>query len=80
MSVPIKLYKNGELLRHCETIKEAAYVLKNDTGDKNRRFKTIERGYCFDESYSFNGNVYRFVASEEDAKRRREQLIGKGIL
>lgn len=80
MLVPITIYKNGELLCHCETIQETARVLQADTGDKNKRFNAIERGYCIGELYSFNGNVYRFVASEEDAKRRREQLISLGIL
>ena len=80
MQVPIKIYKNGDLLCQCETIKEAASVLKVDTGDKYKRYNAIEKGYCTGEPYSFEGNVYRFVASETDAKRRREQLIAKGVL
>lgn len=80
MPVPIKIYKNGELLSYCKTIQETARVLQADTGDKNKRFNAIERGYCLGEQFSVKGNVYRFVASEEDSKRRREQLIAKGSL
>jgi hypothetical protein len=75
--VEIKVYKNGELIQECKSIQEAGHWLKGYTGDNFLRFSKIERGYCYEEPWDFNGARYTFQASEEDSNRRRLQLNSK---
>lgn len=72
--VPITIYKNGELIQKCSSIKEAARWLKQHTEDKFFRFSKIENGYCYGEPWDFNGARFTFEADESDRESRREQL------
>lgn len=74
--VVIQVYKDGVFVKECETIQETGHWLKEHTGDTFLRFTRIERGYCFGVPWDFNGARYKFVASEDDSKRRRQELEG----
>lgn len=72
--VVIQIYKNGVFVKECETIQETGHWLKEYTGDSFLRFTRIERGYCYGIPWDFKGARYKFVASESDSKRRRQEL------
>ncbi len=75
--VIIQVYKNGEFEKECHSIQETGRWLREHTGDTLFRFTRIERGYCYGEPWDFKGARYKFVSSEEDSKRRRQELEGK---
>jgi hypothetical protein len=82
MKRPVKIYKNGSLLKECESIQEAGRVLKEESGDKKFRFAHIERGYLYGDSLSYNSATYTFTTDKEfrikrvgELEKRNEQSV-----
>lgn len=73
----ITILKNGEVIQKCSSIQDAGKWLQQYTVDRYRRFAKIENGYCYDETWDFNGDRYTFVADEKHRNTRREQLAKK---
>ncbi|MFE4243177.1 hypothetical protein [Peribacillus butanolivorans] len=75
--VSITILKNGEVIQECSNIQEAGRWLKDYTGDKYHRFAKIENGYCYGDSWDFNGARYTFKADDKYSNARRKQLDKK---
>lgn len=79
MASPITIFKNEGLLFTATNIQEAARFLEEHLHTKRSKFyDSIERGYAYNIPFYFEGDEYRFVASEEIAANRRKELEERG--
>ncbi len=75
--ISVEIYKNGELLKECESIQDAGRYLQQYTGDRFKRFNAIQNGYCYGDTWNYNGASYTFKVSNEFANKRKRQLESK---
>lgn len=66
--IPVNIYKGEELVKECASIQEAARWLKEDTGDKLKRYSVINNGIWHNEPYLCKGVTYYFLTDEESVK------------
>lgn len=75
--ISVRIFKNGELLKECESIQDAGRYLQQYTGDRFKRFHAIQNGYCYGDIWSYKGASYTFEVSDEFSSNRRRQLESK---
>lgn len=75
----IKIYRNSQFLKECISIQEAGRFLQEITGDRYKRFNSIQNGYCYGKPWDYEGSRYTFEASEEARARRKSKLDKKSI-
>jgi hypothetical protein len=77
--IPVKIYKGEELVKEADSIQEAARWLKDDTGDRVKRFTAITKGIWFHEPYIYNGDTYYFETHPEAVQNYFETINSKII-
>jgi hypothetical protein len=75
--ISVIIYKNGDPLKECSSIQEAARYLKEYTGDTNFRYAKIENGLTFGDLWQFNGSTYTFRTDEKIRIVRYQHRQGK---
>ncbi|MFE4243181.1 hypothetical protein [Peribacillus butanolivorans] len=70
IDIPVIIFEGEKELKECDTVKEAAYWLRDHIGHKFLRFKVISEGIRHGNPYDYNGVTYYFTSDPEAVKRR----------
>lgn len=74
IEVPVIIFKNNEELQECKSIQEAGKWLKEYTGHKFMRYKQVENGIWFGDTWSYNGATYSFTTDDKCRLEKLEKL------
>ncbi|MET2871861.1 hypothetical protein ABXV15_14430 [Exiguobacterium profundum] len=71
---PVLIFKDGEELKECATIQEAAKFLKGYTFCRAMPYRPIMNGIIFDETWIYEGSTYRFTTDPEVKKQKLDAI------
>lgn len=71
---PVLIFKDGEELKECATIQEAAKFLKGHTFCRAMPYRPIMNGIIFDETWIYEGSTYRFTTDPEVKKQKLDAM------
>jgi len=71
---PFLIFKDGEELKECATIQEAAKFLKGHTFCRAMPYRPIMNGIIFDETWIYEGSTYRFTTDPEVKKQKLDAM------
>ncbi|MBH0164227.1 hypothetical protein IHV12_04830 [Fictibacillus sp. 7GRE50] len=81
LNVPVNIYKAKTLVFEAISIQEAARWLKEETGDKFKRFSAITKGIWYYKPYRCNGSIYYFETDPQAVvqyfQRINRQIIAR---
>lgn len=71
---PVLIFKDGEELKECISIKDAAHYLKAHTSCPSVPYRHIMNGIIFDETWMYAGSSYRFTTDLEVKKEKLNEM------